>query len=230
MFHRRSLPAGLESLSTMSMTNDFFPVVRLPDVVICRRPSRGSPEETCRCSGSCHPSQGWSHARPSHRRVRRRPATPRPAGGHAPDSAGTHRHSRSTAPARRPASPTRPPGHPRRSDRPPGRYPRQRHRPGPQPARHQQEHHRRRPRQTQTPRRPRPRCRGQRRTLSRASKPAGDSSAEAAVNAARPSAEATKTANRNTPASVRHQPPRPQRAFAAVSPACGRSAAGTPSP
>jgi hypothetical protein len=39
---------------------------------------------------------------------------------------------------------------------------------------------------------------------------------EAAVIAERASARATKTANRNTPASVRHQPPRPQRVFAAA--------------
>ena len=59
---------------------------------------------------------------------------------------------------------------------------------------------------------------GQRRTPSRASRPADDSSAEAAVFAARSSARAAKTANRNTPTSVRHQPSRPQRVFAAFFP------------
>ena len=64
---------------------------------------------------------------------------------------------------------------------------------------------------------------GQRRTPSRASRPADDSSAEdssaeAAVIAARSNARATKTANRNTPASVQHQPPRPQRVFGAFFP------------
>jgi hypothetical protein len=54
---------------------------------------------------------------------------------------------------------------------------------------------------------------GQRRTPSRASRPADDSSAEEAVIAVRTSARATRTANRNTPASVRHRPPRPQRVF-----------------
>src|SRR5271166_5453041 len=48
---------------------------------------------------------------------------------------------------------------------------------------------------------------GQPRAPARASRPAGDSSTEAAVTAARVSAQATKTANRNTSASVRHQPP-----------------------
>ena len=54
---------------------------------------------------------------------------------------------------------------------------------------------------------------GQPRAPPKASRPADDRSAQAAVIAARSSARAAKTANRNTPASVRHQPPSPQRVF-----------------